>query len=60
MSARASYLVKKEVTISLPRDAVVKSSTHRLHTDIVVSVADAVSLYHALKDLLASLEDASA
>lgn len=59
MSARASYLMKEEVTISLPREAVVKSSTHRLHTDIVVSVSDAVSLYHALKDLLATL-DASA
>lgn len=59
MSVRASYLRKEEVTISLPREAIVSSGRYRTNTDITVSVRDAVSIYHALKDLLAEL-DASA
>lgn len=57
MSARASAVTKTDVTITLPRTAVVAKT--RNETAIVVPLSDAVSIYHALKDLLVE-RDASA
>lgn len=59
MSVRASYIKKEEVTFTMPRGLILKGNGKPINfviteeeVDMVMTLAEAVHLYHELKDLL--------